>query len=197
MHVRTLCVIAAIEVLVAVRAHPQTKTDVDKQWEETKQKWTDSARQQEEQRQAEIAAKSPPGDPFKWAQGITNLNAGRWEPLGAYDDGKLVLYVTRKDAMRQGNVATVWFRNEWRDLQANGPIAYRSGVEREQFDCVARTTRVIAEAIYSENSLGGETRSFTHPNNSWEPVVPGTRGEEWINWACKLTRPKKSDATTK
>jgi len=143
---------------------------------------------QQKKEEAGTAAKSPPGDAFKWADNIKNLNLGEWFPLSFSHDGEAVKYATRKDAQRQGHIATVWFRNEFRDQQKRvGVMPYRSGVERVEFDCTARTSRVVVQAVYSENSLGGEVKSYPSPDSPWERVVPGTPGEQWIDWACSAT----------
>jgi hypothetical protein len=150
---------------------------------------------QQKQEEAETPAKSPPGDAFKWANDIRNLNLGEWFPLSFSHDGEVVKYATLKDAQRQGHIATVWFRNEFRDQQKRaGVIPYRSGVERVQFDCAARTSRVVVQAVYSENSLGGEVKSYPSSDSTWERVVPGTPGEQWIDWACSATAKKKAAA---
>jgi hypothetical protein len=155
------------------------------------------AQQPKEQKEAESAAKSPPGDAFTWTNNITNLNLGEWFPLSFSHHGEVVKYATRKDAQRQGHIATVWFRNEFRDQQKRaGVMPYRSGVERVQFDCAARTSRVVVQAVYSENSLGGEVKSYPSPDSSWERVVPGTPGEQWIDWACNATATKKAPPPT-
>ena len=144
------------------------------------------------QEEAATAAKSPPGDAFKWASNIKNLNLGEWFPLSFSHDGEAVKYATRKDAQRQGHIATVWFRNEFRDQQKRaGVMPYRSGVERVEFDCTARASRVVVQAVYAENSLGGEVKSYPSPESPWERVVPGTPGEQWIDWACDATGKKK------
>jgi len=150
---------------------------------------------QQKQEETETAAKSPPGDAFKWANNIKNLDLGEWFPLSFSHDGEVVKYATLKDAQRQGHIATVWFRNEFRDLQKRaGVMPYRSGVERVQFDCAARTSRVVVQAVYSENSLGGEVKSYPSPDSPWERVVPGTPGEQWIDWACSATAKEKAAA---
>ena len=135
------------------------------------------APQKQEQEEAAPAAKSPPGDAFKWANNITNLNLGEWFPLSFSHDGEVVKYATLKDAQRQGHIATVWFRNEFRDQQKRaGVMPYRSGVERVQFDCAGRASRVVVQAVYAENSLGGEVKSYPSPDSPWERVVPSTPG---------------------
>ena len=101
----------------------------------------------QKQAEAGTAAKIPPGDAFKWANKITNLNLGEWFPLSFSHDGEVVKYTTLKDAQRQGHITTVWFRNEFRDQQKrSGVMPYRSGVERVQFDCAGRASRVVAAA---------------------------------------------------
>jgi hypothetical protein len=82
----------------------------------------------QKQEEAAPAAKSPPGNAFKWASNITNLNLGEWFPLSFSHDGEVVKYATLKDTQRQGHIATVWFRNEFRDRQQRaGVMPYRSG----------------------------------------------------------------------
>ena len=145
----------------------------------------------QKQEEAASAAKRPPGNAFNWANNITNLNLGEWFPLSFSRDGEVVKYATLKDAQRQGHIATVWFRNEFRDQQKRvGVMPYRSGVERVQFDCAGRTSRVVVQAVYSENSLGGEVKSYPSPDSPWERVAPGTPGEQWIDWACNATATK-------
>jgi hypothetical protein len=108
--------------------------------------------------------------------------------FAGYDDGQAALFVTTRDAQRSGNIATVWMRTEYRDRQTG----FQSVVVRRQFDCVSRTTREIAEVAYALGDMLGKGVSATSPNSAWEPIVPGSGGEAWIDWACKAARLKNS-----
>jgi len=87
----TRITIAIALTLVATGASAQqAQTDADEQWEQEKQRLLDGQRQQAEQRQAEIAAKSPPSDPYKWARDL-HTEQGGWTFFAGYDDGKAAL----------------------------------------------------------------------------------------------------------
>jgi hypothetical protein len=183
-------VLAIAEALVAGPALPQAPA----QSEADRREAEEAPLHKEEQQKAEIAFTSPAGAPWHWVSNLKNMGAGGWTFFAGYDDGKTALLVTRHDAQRNGNIA-VWMRTEYRDPQI-GPLGntYQSVVERWQLDCVSRTLRSIAVVDYSGADLAGKAISGTTPNAAWEPIVPGSGGEGWIDWACKVTRPKKSAA---
>jgi hypothetical protein len=105
---------------------------------------------------------------------------------------KQAVLVTTRNAVRDGNIAIVWLRIEYRDSQGGeGGIDYRSAVERSQFDCLNRSTRLASAVYYSENNLGGQSESFSFDNHRWLPIIPGSRGDDWIDWACRITAQKK------
>lgn len=135
---------------------------------------------------------SPPSnDPYKWARELTNLKDGGWSIES--ESPEVVGLRTAKGAKRDGNVATIWSRFEYRDTKHESGVAYKSIVVQEQFDCVARTSRAIASVTYTENDLRGESQTFTAPANTpWNPIVPGTRGEDELTWACRVTAPKQT-----
>jgi hypothetical protein len=82
----------------------------------------------------DVAEKSPPGDPFKWARSLDVPGAGEWEPISYSADGGVVDYGTRRRAARKGHIASVWIRTEWRDSR---PV--QSMATRKEFDCVNDT----------------------------------------------------------
>jgi hypothetical protein len=147
------------------------------------------------EQQAELYARSPPGNPNKWLKEMRGPNSGDWFLYSGYDDGKLGVFFSRRNSMRVKGVATVWRRIEFREPKsAQGIHDYKSVVERDQYNCVARTTRSVAAVYYSENGLSGEPESFEFPNATWDAIVPGTRGDAWADWACAATAPKSSPA---
>lgn len=102
------------------------------------------------QEEAAPAAKSPPGNAFKWANNIANLNLGEWFPLSFSHDGEVVKYATLKDAQRQGHIATVWFRNEFRDQQ-NAPESCPTGAGLNASSSIARAAQ--AASLYRLSML--------------------------------------------
>jgi hypothetical protein len=103
------------------------------------------------------------------------------------DDGTYAVFGSRRHAIREGNVVSIWLRREYRESQSNGAGSYKAAVERYMYDCARVASKNVAGTFYSENNLGGSGSSFTNEEKlvSWVPAIPGTLGDFLLDWACK------------
>jgi len=144
-----------------------------------------------EQKKAEFAATRD-----TWAASLDKLSSGGWVFLLVSSDGTFAVFGSHRHATREGNVATIWLRFEYREEQVNGSETYKSLVERNKYDCVRMTSKEVSSTYYGENNLGsgGSSLTFDESKAAWTPAIPGTLGDELLDWACKSTpRPSKKE----
>jgi hypothetical protein len=131
---------------------------------------------------------------YDWLGKLYPLPQGGWEfayvvgtpPVGAY-------YTSTHNVTRSAaGIVTKWFRWEYQIAQGYPGPLYLSAVERDEFDCGAGVSRVIATSYYEQNNLGGNSRSQVadRTKTPWSPAVPGTIGEMMLSEACAKPSPR-------
>jgi hypothetical protein len=129
-----------------------------------------------------------------WAASLDKLPNGGWIFLMVSPDGTYAIFGSHRHATREGNIAAIWLRYEYRDQQKNNMASqYRSEVERDMYDCSRITFKGVAFTYYASNNLGGDGLPYTYDEAkvAWTPAIPGTVGDSLLDWACKTTsRPR-------
>jgi hypothetical protein len=123
----------------------------------------------------------------EWIRTLDPLTAGGWELLTWNTGG--AIYVSYRNAQRDGAVATVWIRWEYLSPHQFKGVSYKSSAERTQFDCVQMTARALTQSFYERNSLAGDSQSFAYDKPMWAPGVPGTLLEALGATVCNRTAP--------
>jgi hypothetical protein len=132
---------------------------------------------------------TPSPSPAEWMKAITYPDAGNWEWLLYASDYSSVWLVSRRNAVRHGNVVSVWVRIENRESQQDlySGKYYLSGAYRDELDCDNPATRVVSSSLYGARNLGGDTvssRAYQPEQVVWSPAVPGTIGDSLVTWVC-------------
>ncbi len=127
-----------------------------------------------------------------WFQSLEPLPNGGWKYFTSAGSAghDVVVFVSTHDVLVQGTLVTAWFRWEYETAQLNGYTAYKSAAERVEIDCTSDAMRDLATTYYSRNNFEGASASQMTPATiaEWSPSVPGTIGEQMVNWGCAQTR---------
>jgi hypothetical protein len=119
----------------------------------------------------------------EWVKQLDLKGRMEWEWLETYPEQ--VYFATRHDAEREGEVVTMWLRIEYKHPQ--NPLAHRSAVSRDSWDCQKKQRSTLGLVFYKFNNLQDETpERSTNPLRYWEKVQPGTIGETLLNFACSI-----------
>jgi hypothetical protein len=122
-----------------------------------------------------------------WAKTLLPMTDDGWEPLAS--SASAFVYLSYRDAGRQGPIATAWMRKEYVESHPwMGYFPSRSIVSRVEVDCARRTMRDIASTGYAGNNLAGESKSWTANRPTlWSPAEPGTVAEMAVQEICNRT----------
>jgi hypothetical protein len=121
-----------------------------------------------------------------WAGSLDKLPNGGWVFLTVSEDGTYAVFGSRRHAVREGSVASIWVRYEYRERQSHGGENYQSDVVRVMYDCARVASKDVAITYYSGSNLEGEPTSYTYDESKvrWSPAIPGTLGDSLLDWAC-------------
>jgi hypothetical protein len=121
-----------------------------------------------------------------WTHELDPLPNGGWSFRHYADDWSWALYTSNHQRRRVGDVVTLWLRWEHRDSQSPAGHAFRSYVEKVEFDCNGARMRTVAETFYAERNLKGNPHSLDlNPKSiTWDSVIPGSQGEYNLQYAC-------------
>src|SRR5580658_3027109 len=164
---------------------PAQTPEQEKLWEaqhaqalvEQKAKAEQLAKQREARRQ----------DPMAWVRTLDPMSTGGWQFRTVAGDGSWAAYSTDHQLTRQGQLVSVWLRQEYAEpQQGGGNDLYMSTVENVQYDCGKNRVRALVVIYYTENNIhGGEQSEQSDPKEApWTPIVPGTLSELNFQWAC-------------
>ena len=130
-------------------------------------------------------------DVMGWVRTLDPMSSGGWDFRAAAGDGAWAAYTTDHQLQRSGSVVTVWYRQEFAELQSSAQGGnYLSFVQRLEFDCDRNRLRPHQVIYYGDNNLRGATQSFDlDPKTTpWGAIVPGTLDETNFQWACDPKR---------
>jgi hypothetical protein len=135
----------------------------------------------------EVAPPSP--GPAEWTKAITYPDAGNWEWLLISSDHSSVWLISRHNATRRTNVASIWVRIENRDSQQDQYSGkyYVSAAYREDLDCENPATRVVSVTLYAGRNLSGDavySDSMQGRQAALLPAVPGSINDALVGWVC-------------
>ena len=124
----------------------------------------------------------------EWVKKLDLKGRMDWEWLETYPEQ--VYFATRHDAERNGDIVTMWTRLEYK--YAQNPLAHKSSVSRDDWDCKKRQRSTRGLIFYQWNNLQDESpERSTNLLRYWEKVEKDTIGETLLQFACsiKLTQP--------
>lgn len=121
----------------------------------------------------------------EWVKELDLRGRMDWEWIETYPEQ--VYFATRQDSERKGDIVTMWTRVEYKHAQ--NPLAHRSALSRDDWDCRMRRRSTSGVFFYKWNDLQDDSDSPEHSTNllrSWEKIEPGTVGETLLNFACSI-----------
>ncbi len=120
----------------------------------------------------------------EWVKELELKGRMDWEWLETYPEQ--VYFATRHDSERSGDIVTMWLRIEYKHPQ--NPLAHKSAVSRDDWDCAKRQRSTRGLVFYKWNNLEDESpERSTNLLRYWEKVDSGTIGETLLNFACSIT----------
>jgi hypothetical protein len=129
-------------------------------------------------------------DPMAWVRTLNPMTAGGWEFRAVANDGAWATFSTNHQMKRSGKLVTVWLREEYAEPQTASEGRYLSLVQKMQYDCVKQQARTLLVVYYAENNIQGSEQSEEADAKTapWNAIVPGTRDEFNITWACSAAK---------
>ncbi len=119
----------------------------------------------------------------EWVKELDLRGRMDWEWLETYPEQ--VYFATRHDSERNGDIVTMWLRIEYKHAQ--NPLAHKSAVSRDDWDCKTRKRSTRGLVFYQWNNLQDESpERSTNLLRYWEPVGKGTIGETLLLFACSI-----------
>jgi hypothetical protein len=121
----------------------------------------------------------------EWVKALELRGRMEWEWIETYPE--VVYFATRHEAARNGDVATMWMRIEYKHPQH--PLAHQSALSHDDWDCLNRTRSTRGVFFYKWNNLQTDRDQPEHSTNllrTWEKVQKGTIGETLLNFACSI-----------
>jgi hypothetical protein len=127
-----------------------------------------------------------------WLNSLLPLSDAGWVALASWN-GSSVVYVSNRDASREGSVISVRVRWEYlRDADIFG-IRYKSSTEQIDFDCLNKQFRFYDLTVYTGNSLTGDRRSVTSRCRRWNPYASGAQFAEVGDAVCSHAASKPNE----
>jgi hypothetical protein len=121
----------------------------------------------------------------EWVKALDLRGRMDWEWIETYPE--VVYFATRHEAERKGDIVTTWMRIEYKHPQQ--PLAHRSALSQDDWDCANRTRSTHGVFFYAWNNLQADRSEPEHSTNllrTWEKVQAGTIGETLLNFACSI-----------
>ncbi len=121
----------------------------------------------------------------EWVKQLELQGRMEWEWIETYPE--VVYFVTRHEAVRNGDIVTMWMRIEYKHPQH--PLSHRSALSHDDWDCKNRTRSTRGVFFYAWNNLQTDRPEPEHSTNllrTWEKVEKGTIGEALLEFACGI-----------
>lgn len=121
----------------------------------------------------------------EWVKQLELQGRMNWEWIETYPE--VVYFVTRHEAERKGDIATIWMRIEYKHPQQ--PLSHQSALSHDDWDCKHRTRSTRGVFFYKWNNLQADRPQPEHSTNllrTWEKVQKGTIGETLLEFACGI-----------
>lgn len=120
----------------------------------------------------------------EWVKKLKLKGTMDWEWIETYPDR--VYFATRRDARREGDLATMWMRIEYKDVQS--PSSHRSALSRDEWDCRQRKRANVGTFFFRWNNLDDDDPERSSAMmRTWEKIEPGTLADTLLRFACSIT----------
>jgi hypothetical protein len=134
---------------------------------------------------AQITTVPMKGTGNAWVKQLELQGRMEWEWIETYPE--VVYFATRHEAVRDGDIVTMWMRIENKHPQQ--PLAHQSALSHDDWDCKHRTRSTRGVFFYKWNNLQTDRDQPEHSTNllrTWEKVQTGTIGEALLEFACGI-----------
>lgn len=125
---------------------------------------------------------------------ILSLNChADWIPIAGFgSDSHALIYVDVEKLERANQVAKIWGKEVFRELQKIEGISYKVKVALHEFNCKKHEFQFLYGALYKDENMQ-EPIWNGKMKNEWLPVMPNTAIERIETVACevKTSSPKK------
>ena len=108
-----------------------------------------------------------------------------WVSVGGYESqGGYTAYVDPDTIRRKGDLVKLWRLINFKTTQTVAGDSFLSVKEQTEFDCTEGRMRGLALAAFSGNSGTGDVVYSQSVEQKWEPVFPGSVGQDMWKVAC-------------
>jgi hypothetical protein len=121
----------------------------------------------------------------EWVKALELRGRMDWEWIETYPE--VVYFATRHEAVRKGDVVSMWMRIEYKHPQS--PLEHRSALSHDDWDCAKKLRSTAGVFFYKFSNLQTDRPEPEHSTNllrNWEKVQAGTVGETLLNFACSI-----------
>ena len=119
----------------------------------------------------------------EWVRKLDLKGRMDWEWIETYPEQ--VYFATRHDSERNGDIVTMWTRVEYKHPQ--NPLAHKSSVSRDDWDCKKRQRSTRGLFFYQWNNLQDDSpERSTNLLRYWEKIEKDTVGETLLLFACSI-----------
>jgi hypothetical protein len=109
-----------------------------------------------------------------------SAKASDWMLVGDYEESSY--YINKDSIDRKDNMVTYWDKNDYKEIQANGGLKYKSSSSFIHINCEEKTWGFTKVVNY--DSEGKVVSSQDYPLEL-RPIVSGSRTETWYKLVCK------------
>lgn len=134
---------------------------------------------------AQITTVPMEGAGNEWVKELDLRGRMDWEWIDTYPEQ--VYFATRHEAVRNGDIVTMWMRIEYKHPQQ--PLSHQSALSHDDWDCKNRTRSTRGVFFYRWKNLQTDRPEPEHSTNllrNWEKVQKGTIGEALLDFACGI-----------
>ena len=112
----------------------------------------------------------------------TNVLA-EWTAVGGNDS--FTTYADLATIRKSGNRVKMWDLMDYKVVKTTNGRRYLSALAQQEYDCKEETSRTLTFNWYSKSMGAGEVvYSSGNAHDEFEPITPGTTGENLFKVAC-------------
>ena len=119
---------------------------------------------------------------------VDELAKDGWTFVALSDETRVYMKHTQPKAT--GTVRRVWTAYDSAKTRERNGYAFLSVQSLGEYDCPAKTSRVLEEAFFAGSALKGERRDINPAEPTpWQPHAEGSVGEIRFEFACDVPPP--------
>ena len=107
-----------------------------------------------------------------------------WVSIGANKQKGMTVYVNPDTIRLKGDVVKMWSLNDYKTIQTGPSASYLSYKVQSEYDCAEERIRKLSATFFSGNMGGGNVVYVQSNEGKWQPVEPGSLGQNEWDVAC-------------